>query len=52
MSPAELCDKPIEIEVMNSKKMRSDSLVGSFKFDVGEVYGCNGERITGLMNYR
>lgn len=38
MSPAELVDMPILIEVLNSKKMRSDCLVGSFKFDVGEVY--------------
>ena len=38
MSPAELVDQPIIIEVLNSKKMRSDCLIGSFKFDVGMVY--------------
>ena len=42
MSPAELVDMPILIEVLNSKKMRSDCLVGSFKFDVGEVYVYSG----------
>ena len=38
ISPLELCDLPIVIEVLNSKKLRSDCLVGSFKFELGTVY--------------
>ena len=43
MAPQELVDLPITVEVLNSKKIRSDCLVGSFKFDVGEVYVSSGE---------
>lgn len=38
MSPAELFDELIEFQVFNSRKLRSDSLIGSFKMDVGMVY--------------
>jgi hypothetical protein len=50
MSPAELVDLPILIEVLNSKKMRSDCLIGSFKFDVGEVFIHTGQNGS-LLDY-
>ncbi|XP_065924822.1 myoferlin isoform X7 [Magallana gigas] len=37
-SPADLMDELVEFKVFNSKKLRSDSLIGSFKCDVGMVY--------------
>ncbi|XP_070540972.1 myoferlin-like isoform X9 [Ptychodera flava] len=38
MSPAELFDEVILIQVFNSRKLRSDALIGSFNFDIGMVY--------------
>ncbi|XP_077992044.1 myoferlin-like isoform X14 [Glandiceps talaboti] len=38
MSPAELFDEVILVQVFNSRKLRSDALIGSFNFDVGMVY--------------
>lgn len=38
MSPADLFDELIEFQVFNSRKLRSDSLIGSFKMDIGMVY--------------
>ncbi|KAK6186023.1 hypothetical protein SNE40_008141 [Patella caerulea] len=40
-SPAELFDELIEFKVFNSKKLRSDALIGAFKCDVGLVYDEN-----------
>ncbi|XP_067657682.1 myoferlin-like isoform X1 [Haliotis asinina] len=37
-SPAELFDELIEFQVFNSRKLRSDALIGSFKCDIGLVY--------------
>ncbi|XP_013388295.1 dysferlin-like isoform X2 [Lingula anatina] len=37
-SPAELFDELVEFKVFNSRKLRSDALLGSFKFDIGMVY--------------
>ncbi|XP_056005332.1 myoferlin-like isoform X8 [Ostrea edulis] len=37
-SPLELMDELIEFKVFNSKKLRSDALIGSFKCDIGMVY--------------
>ncbi|XP_063692173.1 myoferlin-like isoform X7 [Bolinopsis microptera] len=37
-SALDLCDEPVTIEVLNSRKIRSDSLIGAFKFDLGLVY--------------
>nr|XP_022342080.1 myoferlin-like isoform X4 [Crassostrea virginica] len=37
-SPAELMDELVEFKVFNSKKLRSDALIGSFKCDIGMVY--------------
>lgn len=34
----DMYDLPIEITVSNSQKLRSDSLIGSFKLDMGSVY--------------
>lgn len=31
-------DRLVEIKVLNAKKLIRDSLVGSFKFDLGMVY--------------
>ncbi|XP_077866920.1 uncharacterized protein LOC144355725, partial [Saccoglossus kowalevskii] len=38
MSPAELFDEVIGIQVFNSRKLRSDALIGGFNFDIGMVY--------------
>ncbi|XP_064602895.1 myoferlin-like isoform X2 [Liolophura sinensis] len=37
-SPAELFDELIEFQVFNSRRLRSDALIGSFKCDIGMVY--------------
>ena len=36
--PDEMFDKLVEIKVLNAKKLLRDSLIGSFKFDLGLVY--------------
>ena len=36
--PKELFDKIIEVRVLNSKVLLLESLIGSFKFDVGMAY--------------
>lgn len=36
--PKELFDKIVQIKVLNSKVLILESLIGSFKFDVGMVY--------------
>ena len=36
--PEEMFDKLLDIKVVNSKKLLRDSLVGSFKLDLGVVY--------------
>ena len=36
--PKDLFDKVIELKVLNSKVLILESLIGSFKFDVGMVY--------------
>ena len=41
-SALDLCDEPVTIEVLNSRKIRSDSLIGAFKFDLGLVYESTG----------
>ncbi|XP_062850252.1 dysferlin isoform X3 [Trichomycterus rosablanca] len=37
-SPADLFDEPIFITVFDSKSLRTDSVIGEFKMDVGMVY--------------
>ncbi|XP_071949270.1 myoferlin-like isoform X3 [Antedon mediterranea] len=37
-SPAELVDEMVTFQVFNSRKLRSDALLGSFAFDVGTVW--------------
>ncbi|XP_033126409.1 myoferlin-like isoform X5 [Anneissia japonica] len=37
-SPAELVDEMLSFQVFNSRKLRSDALLGSFAFDVGTVW--------------
>ncbi|XP_066277223.1 dysferlin-like isoform X3 [Branchiostoma lanceolatum] len=37
-SPAELFGEMIEIQVFNSRKLRSDAFLGSFKLDIGVVH--------------
>eukprot|EP00058_Branchiostoma_floridae_P024963 XP_002610453.1 hypothetical protein BRAFLDRAFT_124267 [Branchiostoma floridae] len=37
-SPAELFGDMIEIQVFNSRKLRSDAFIGSFKLDIGVVH--------------
>lgn len=36
--PDEMFDKLVDIKVLNAKKVLRDSLIGSFKFDLGMVY--------------
>ena len=43
VSLKELYEKMFEFIVNNSKKLRSDSLIGSFKLDLGSVYDQPGE---------
>ena len=38
ISAAELFDEIISFEVFNSRKLRSDALIGSFKFDLSMIY--------------
>jgi len=42
--PEEVFDKIVEIKVLNAKKLISDALIGSFKFDLGMVYDEAGKR--------
>ncbi|XP_075787176.1 dysferlin isoform X11 [Pelodiscus sinensis] len=37
-SPAELFDEPIFITVVDSRSLRTDSVIGEFRLDVGTVY--------------
>ena len=48
-SALDLCDEPVTIEVLNSRKIRSDSLIGAFKFDLGLVYESTGFTIVLLV---
>ena len=38
MSEVELCDEMIEFEVCNSRALRHDMKIGTFKMDVGYIY--------------
>ncbi len=38
MSEAELCDEMIEFEVCNSRTLRADMKIGTFKMDLGYIY--------------
>ncbi|CAF1425575.1 unnamed protein product [Adineta ricciae] len=38
MSEAELCDEMIEFEVCNSRTLRSDMKIGTFKMDINYIY--------------
>lgn len=44
-SPEELFDESIQIRVYNSFSLRSDSLMGEFKLDIGYVYDESGHAI-------
>lgn len=37
-SPDEMFDRVTEFKVLNAKKVLSDALIGSFRFDLGLVY--------------
>ncbi|CAD5119914.1 DgyrCDS8495 [Dimorphilus gyrociliatus] len=37
-SPGELFDEILDFQVFHSKKLRSDSLIGNFKCDIGMIY--------------
>lgn len=47
--PAELFDKVCEIKVLNAKVLLLESLIGSFKFDLGMVYDEPGNLRGGAM---
>ena len=34
----QMCDRITELKVLNARKIISDALIGSFKFDLGLVY--------------
>ena len=36
--PDQMFDRLTEVKIFNSKKVISDALIGSFKFDLGLVY--------------
>ena len=36
--PKEMFDRIVEVKVFNAKKIISDALIGSFKFELGLVY--------------
>ncbi|KAM4710242.1 dysferlin [Discoglossus pictus] len=38
-SPSELFDEPIFLTVFDSRSMRTDSVIGEFRMDVGMIYG-------------
>ena len=44
--PKQMFDKVVEIKVLNAKVILSDSLIGSFKFDLGMVYDEQGKNVT------
>ena len=44
--PKQMFDKVVEIKVLNAKVILSDSLIGSFKFDLGMVYDEQGKFVT------
>ncbi|XP_029108966.1 dysferlin isoform X4 [Scleropages formosus] len=37
-TPSELFDEPVFLTVLNSKSLRTDSVIGEFKLDVGMIY--------------
>ena len=43
--PKQMFDKVVEIKVLNAKVILSDSLIGSFKFDLGMVYDEQGKLV-------
>nr|DBA29492.1 TPA: hypothetical protein GDO54_009716 [Pyxicephalus adspersus] len=38
-SPADLFDEPIFLKVLDSRSLRTDSVIGEFRMDVGMIYG-------------
>ncbi|KAM4807607.1 LOW QUALITY PROTEIN: dysferlin [Rhinophrynus dorsalis] len=38
-SPADLFDEPIFLTVLDSRSLRTDSVIGEFRMDVGMIYG-------------
>ncbi|XP_075711726.1 dysferlin isoform X3 [Rhinoderma darwinii] len=38
-SPAELFDEPVFLTVLDSRSLRTDSVIGEFRMDVGMIYG-------------
>jgi len=42
LSEAELFDDLVSFEVLNSRKLRSDALIGSFECDIGSIYEMKG----------
>ena len=51
ISLKDLYEVMFEITVNNSKKMRSDALIGSFKLDVGSVYDQPGSLSVTKINF-
>uniref|UniRef100_H2ZHS9 C2 domain-containing protein n=1 Tax=Ciona savignyi TaxID=51511 RepID=H2ZHS9_CIOSA len=47
----ELYDYVVEFTVNNSRKLRSDSLIGSFKLDVGSIYDQPGKTLQKKHNF-
>ncbi|XP_040545321.1 fer-1-like protein 5 isoform X2 [Gallus gallus] len=47
LTPAQLAALPIHIQVLNSRAIRADAIIGAFKLDVGTVYNAPGRRLRG-----
>ncbi|XP_021230390.1 fer-1-like protein 5 [Numida meleagris] len=47
LTPAQLAAVPIHIQVLNSRAIRADAIIGAFKLDVGTVYNAPGRRLSG-----
>ncbi|OXB53199.1 hypothetical protein ASZ78_008222 [Callipepla squamata] len=49
LTPAQLVAVPIHIQVLNSRAIRADAIIGAFKLDVGTVYNAPGRRPRGML---
>ncbi|XP_015738401.1 fer-1-like protein 5 isoform X2 [Coturnix japonica] len=47
LTPAQLAAVPIHIQVLNSRAIRADAIIGAFKLDVGTIYNAPGRRLSG-----
>ncbi|XP_072213039.1 myoferlin-like [Excalfactoria chinensis] len=43
LTPTQLAAVPIHIQVLNSRAIRADAIIGAFKLDVGTIYNAPGK---------